>query len=130
MTGSWRTPSFRNGRRLGGSSTAKDTFNARKNDSYVGGTGFNNHATGFDKVYADVLSGDDRAYFNDWTGDDTFWSRNGTARLFDTALALFHNEVTGFESSLDKIIINGTAGGTNTLDVVGIDYVLQNDGGF
>ena len=105
-------------------STADATTEARVRATLV--------ASGYPEstINVDVISGDDRAYFYDSTGDDTFWSRDGTAALFDTALSLFHNRVTGFESLSDKIVIDGTLGGSNALDVVGIDYILQNNGGF
>ena len=73
---------------------------------------------GFDSVYAYASAGQDVAHLYDSSGADTAYGRDNYMRLSGTG---FFNRAADFGT----VNIYGNNGGTNTLDVGTVDYILQ-----
>jgi 6-phosphogluconolactonase (cycloisomerase 2 family) len=97
-------------------SPGNDNFYGRKTYSYLTGTGFNNRASGFDRVYGFATAGGtaDRAFLYDSSGNDQFVGRPTFSYLKGAG---FHNQVAKFEQVTglasqgnDKATLVGSSG--------------------
>ncbi len=83
---------------------------------------FYNNAQGFDQVIGyGTTGGFDRAYLFDSAANDLFYGRNGYGYLSGGG---FFSRAENF----DEVTIDGSKGGTNTLNVSALDYVLATEG--
>ena len=102
-------------------STGNDNFTAGTGYAYMVGTGFTNNTTGYATVTAECSSGNDQAFLYDAAGNDTLTASGNAATLTSSGRSIA-------VSRFDRVVANGTTGGTNTANQSTIDYVLDKVG--
>ena len=103
-------------------SDGDDEFFANPLMARMNGNGFFNVARGFDVNNAFAhAGGDDNAILVDSNGDDRFVGRSNRGFLSN---GTYRN----FVSTFDEVEIRGINGGTNTLDVDSLLYILEEIG--
>lgn len=103
-------------------STGADEFQTGSQWLFMRGSGYYNNASGFDVVRVSASKNDgDVAYLYDSTGSDTL---HGQADTYDFARSVDRVYGQGFK----RVVADTSKGGTDTLDLLALDYVFQQTG--